>query len=142
MRRTKTISAIIAALLLSGCASQTQSTLYERLGERAGIDRIVARFIVSIETEPNIEKHFEKTDLDRFFDKLAEHICFLADGPCEYTGDSMVDVHTGMNISEAEFNLLAEMVLDAMDAEGIPHPTQNDLIARLVPLRPEVIYLP
>jgi hemoglobin len=54
----------------------------------------------------------------------------------------MVDVHTGMNISEAEFNLLAEMVLDAMDAEGIPHPVQNDLVARLVPLRPEIIYLP
>lgn len=86
-------------------------------------------------------KHFEATDLDRFYDKLAEHICFLADGPCEYTGDSMVDVHTGMNITEAEFNLLAEMVLDAMDKENIPHPTQNDLVARLVPLRSEVIYL-
>ena len=131
----------MALVLLAGCASQQQSTLYERLGEREGIDRIVARFIVSIESEPRVAKHFEATDLDRFYDKLAEHICFLADGPCEYTGDSMVDVHTGMNITEAEFNLLAEMVLDAMDKENIPHPTQNDLVARLVPLRSEVIYL-
>tara|TARA_R110002110_G_scaffold316722_1_gene529647 strand:- start:262 stop:678 length:417 start_codon:yes stop_codon:yes gene_type:complete len=133
---------IAAALCLSGCATTTENTLYDQLGQREGIDRIVARFIVSIESRPRVAKHFEKTDLDRFYDKLAEHICFLADGPCEYTGDTMVDVHTGMNISEAEFNLLAEMVLDAMDAEGIPHPVQNDLVARLVPLRSEVIYLP
>lgn len=36
----------MALVLLAGCASQQQSTLYERLGEREGIDRIVARFIV------------------------------------------------------------------------------------------------
>lgn len=132
---------VVSFLLMQGCASSGQGTLYERLGEREGIDRIVARFIVSIETEPRVAKHFQHTDLDRFYDKLAEHICHLADGPCEYTGDSMVDVHTGMNITEAEFNLLAEMVLDAMDKENIPHPTQNDLVARLVPLRGEVIYL-
>ena len=132
--------AILTVLLIASCTTAPQKTLYSELGERKGIDRIVARFIVSIESEPSIAKHFDKTDLDRFYDKLAEHICFLADGPCKYTGDTMEDVHTGMNINEAEFNLLAEMVLDAMDEEDIPHNVQNDLVARLVPLRSEIIY--
>jgi hemoglobin len=53
----------------------------------------------------------------------------------------MVDIHTGMNINESDFNHLVDLLINAMEAEGIPHRIQNQLLARLAPLRENIIYL-
>ncbi|MDZ7683751.1 MAG: group 1 truncated hemoglobin [Gammaproteobacteria bacterium] len=78
-------------------------------------------------------------NLERFHEIFTTHLCQLAGGPCDYTGDSMVDIHVGMDIGEAEFNRVVEILLDAMEAEGIPRTAQNRLLARLAPLREEII---
>ncbi len=46
-----------------------------------------------------------------------------------------------MNINEKDFNHMVDLLINAMDTEGIPHRIQNQLIARLAPLRKEIIYL-
>ncbi|MEO8011640.1 MAG: hypothetical protein ABI650_08360 [Dokdonella sp.] len=42
--------------------------------------------------------------------------------------------------AEAQFNAVVGHLLDAMDARGIPRTAQNRLIARLAPMRGDVIY--
>jgi hemoglobin len=44
-----------------------------------------------------------------------------------------------MDISEREFNWFVEGVERAMDRVGLPLPVQNRLLARLAPMRDEVI---
>ncbi|MCG8311693.1 MAG: group 1 truncated hemoglobin [Pseudomonadales bacterium] len=104
------------------------------------IEKITGNFIYEIGLNESISKHFEETDLDRFYNKMVEHLCEVSDGPCEYTGDSMIDVHTNMNINEAEFNLVVDLLINALNRSDIPHPTQNKLLARLAKLRGEMLY--
>ena len=124
--------------LLTGCASQP--SLYEQLGRQQGIDAIVGRFIYNLESEPRVSRYFERTNLNRFYEKFGEHMCEMANGPCIYTGDSLLQVHNGMNITEQDFNLLVELLMDAMDQENVSQVTQNQLVKLLVPMRPDVIY--
>jgi hemoglobin len=56
-----------------------------------------------------------------------------------YTGDSMAESHKGQNVSRSDFNALVEDLIAAMDEQGISVPVQNRLIARLAPMRPDVI---
>lgn len=49
-------------------------------------------------------------------------------------------MHRGLAISEAQFNAVVEHLIDAMDAQRIPQAAQNRLIARLAPMRKDVIY--
>jgi hemoglobin len=51
----------------------------------------------------------------------------------------MAESHKGQNVSRSDFNALVEDLIKAMDSEGIPVPTQNRLLARLAPMRGEVI---
>jgi hemoglobin len=51
----------------------------------------------------------------------------------------MAESHKGQNLTRSDFNALVEDLIDAMDAEGISVPNQNRLIARLAPMRGEVI---
>ncbi|WP_434680063.1 group 1 truncated hemoglobin [Pseudomonas sp. R1-18] len=127
--------------LLVGCAQQParDDSLYQALGERAGIQRIVEGMLLNVAKDPRIVEHFRKVDIERLRDKLVEHLCVDSGGPCRYTGDSMAEAHKGQNLTRSDFNALVENLIAAMDAEKIPVPTQNRLIARLAPMRGEVI---
>ena len=127
--------------LLAGCAQQPpeDDSLYLALGERPGIQRIVEGMLLNVARDQRIVEHFRKVDIVRLRDKLVEQLCVEAGGPCRYTGDSMAESHKGQNLTRSDFNALVEDLIDAMDAEGISVPNQNRLIARLAPMRGDVI---
>lgn len=132
---------LMLALLLSACAQQTpkDDRLYRDLGERPGITRIVEGMLLNIARDERIVERFRRIDIQRLRDKLIEQFCVEAGGPCVYTGDSMAESHKGQNVSRSDFNALVEDLIAAMDEQGISVPVQNRLIARLAPMRPDVI---
>ncbi|MGZ7455400.1 group I truncated hemoglobin [Pseudomonas sp. Ma2-10] len=132
---------LILALLLSACVQQPpkDDSLYRDLGERPGITRIVEGMLLKIAKDERIVERFRKIDIQRLRDKLIEQFCVEAGGPCVYTGDSMAESHKGQNVSRSDFNALVEDLIAAMDEQGVSVPVQNRLIARLAPMRPDVI---
>ena len=52
----------------------------------------------------------------------------------EYKGGDMKTVHANMNISNAEFNALAECLYSALEKHNVPYSMQNKLIAMLAPM--------
>ena len=128
-------------LLLAACAQQAprDDGLYRALGEEPGIVRIVEGMLLGSARDPRIARHFLDIDIERLRDKLIEQLCFESGGPCVYTGDSMEESHKGMRLTPSDFNALVEHLQDAMDAEGVPTPAQNRLLARLAPMRGQVI---
>lgn len=131
---------LILVLLQNGCSSVPQSSLYERLGGALVVEQIVDNFIMEIGFDQQIYAFFAESDIDRFKQKMTEHLCLVADGPCQYSGDSMHDVHANMGVKEGDFNRTVDLLVNAMTKAGVPHPLQNQLIARLAPLREEIIY--
>ncbi|MGG5873848.1 group I truncated hemoglobin [Pseudomonas peli] len=132
---------LVVVLSLAACAQQApkDDSLYRDLGEQAGITRIVEGMLLNIAADPRIVRYFENIDIVRLRDKLVEQICVEAGGPCTYTGDSMEESHKGQNLTPGDFNALVENLQDAMSAQGVPMPAQNRLLARLAPMRAQVI---
>ncbi len=128
-----------ACFWLSSCAS-THSTLYQEIGGAPKISQITDNLIYEISFNEDVAEYFKNTNIDRFREKLNEHLCLVVDGPCKYTGDSMFDVHKGMQINESHFNKTVELLIIAMTQADIPHTTQNKVLARLVPMRSEITY--
>ena len=131
---------LTSIMLTTGCpSSQPKDDLFQQLGGLPGIERFVGIFINEIGESKEIRPYFEDTDLDRFREKQIEHICLLSGGPCTYTGDSMMESHRGMGINEADFNALVDTAIRAMNKAGYSVATRNRLLARLAPLRGEVM---
>ncbi len=128
----------LTALLLAS-ASAAADSLYQELGERAGIERAVDAVLVEVKADKRIGDLFAETDFPYLRERLVEQICFLADGPCEYTGLSMEEAHSGMAISRREFNWFVEDVETGLNKAKIPLKAQNDLLARMAKLRGDVI---
>lgn len=132
---------LVMVLTLAACAQQPpkDDSLYRELGEQAGITRIIEGMLLNIAADPRIVRHFENIDIERLRDKLVEQICVEAGGPCTYTGDSMEESHKGQNLTPSDFNALVENLQEAMSAQNVPMPAQNRLLARLAPMRAQVI---
>ncbi len=57
-----------------------------------------------------------------------------------YEGPDMVEVHSGMEITEAEFDIFVEIIIDAMELAEISYSARNKLLALLAPMREDIIY--
>ncbi|XXD93385.1 group 1 truncated hemoglobin [Pseudomonas sp. Z3-8] len=135
------IAMLVLIGLLSACTQplSRDDSLYQDLGAQAGITRIVEGMLLNIARDERIVERFRKIDIERLRDKLIEQFCLETGGPCIYTGDSMAESHKGQNISRSDFNALVEDLIAAMDEQRVPVPVQNRLIARLAPMRGEII---
>ncbi|PCK31399.1 group I truncated hemoglobin [Pseudoalteromonas piscicida] len=134
----------LAALLciLTGCNATTpQRSLYEQIGGNAGAQKLVDAFIQQIGNDEVILPYFKASNVSHFREGFITHLCDTLDGPCDYQGDNMVQIHTGMNITESDFNRVVDLLINAMNEVGIPHGIQNKILARLAPMRGEIIKL-
>jgi len=130
--------------VLTACSMHLQSpdkSLYEKIGGQAVIENLVDEFIKNIANDKQVFHYFKKSDVTHFRNGFISHFCDVIDGPCEYKGDSMVDIHTGMNINEADFNRIVELLIDAMEKVGINYQLQNEVLSRLAPMRKDIIHL-
>jgi hemoglobin len=131
---------VLVVALLAACAALPRPSLYDELGGQAGIERLASALIVESKADPRIADLFAETDVDYFRDRLEEQLCEIAGGPCEYTGLPMSDAHSGMDISEREFNWFVEDLERAMRSIGLSLSTQNRLLARLARMHEDVIH--
>lgn len=120
-------------------SSTAPAGLYQALGEKAGIERLVDDFVNRAVKDPRIGAHFKDTKPAALKESLADQFCQLSGGPCKYEGADMKSAHADMDINKGHFNALVEVLQSAMDAQGIPFAQQNRLLALLAPMHRDVI---
>ncbi|PCC13741.1 group I truncated hemoglobin [Pseudoalteromonas sp. JB197] len=130
---------LLATSVLAGCSSKPKQSLYQQINGNAGIEKLVDSFIYQIGNDRQVFHYFEHSNITHFRQGFISHLCALTNGPCEYKGDSMVAIHTGMNINEKDFNHVVDLLINAMDEQNIPHSVQNKIISKMAPLRSEII---
>ncbi|MES2761957.1 MAG: group 1 truncated hemoglobin [Bacteroidota bacterium] len=120
------------------------ATLYTRLGGITPITAVVDKFIGNCATNSFIGPRFSATAADnyrlQFFRyNLIDQICAGSGGPCQYKGKTMLQAHTGMNITGAEFDTLVTQLVKAMNFYNVPAQEQGDLAAILLPMKTDVV---
>jgi hemoglobin len=99
----------------------------------------VDEFANIILADERINFTFAEANLDKFKQLLFEQLCELTDGPCRYTGRDMRTAHAKLNLTNAQFNALAEDLYQAFDREQVPYRLQNEVIALLAPMQHDIV---
>ena len=114
-------------------------SLYAALGGSAGIRRIVADLVQTVQADARIRDSYDGADFVRLAAKLEEQFCEVSGGPCKYSGKDMKSIHEDLAVNRAQFNALVEDLQQAMQKNDVPSRTQNRLLARLAPMHREVV---
>lgn len=130
---------LFAICAIASCPAVFANTLYERLGGESGVARFVDQTIDLTASEPLTKRSFDKVDLKKLKLKIAEHICALTSGPCKYSGDPMKIVHQGLDITEAEFYGMVEILRGTLNRSEVPENAKNELLRILAPMKREIV---
>lgn len=120
----------------------SDASLYQALGERAGIETVVAGMLKRSAANPRIADKFKGIKLQALQEQISDQLCELTGGPCHYEGNSMRDAHEELALTMAHFNALVEDLQEALDEQGVPFRTQNRLLAILAPMYRDVLKSP
>ena len=131
----KTLFATMGCAVLVACAPMAADANFQGLGGKPGIKQIVDTLIPLVLADPRIKESFTDIDMKKLALRLEEQFCVLSGGPCTYQGKDMTEIHDGLNITNAQFNALAEDLQLAMERNGVPARFQNKLIAKLAPMQ-------
>lgn len=120
------------------------STLYDRLGGIEAISLVVDKFLTNVASDNVINQRFGPTvanesRLKLLRNNLIDQICQGTGGPCQYKGKTMLQAHTGMNITTAEFNALVGDLVSALDFYDVPEKEKSELLAVLGPMQTDIV---
>ncbi|MFM2121356.1 MAG: hypothetical protein RL722_2824 [Pseudomonadota bacterium] len=139
-RRLAAVSIIGLALGTSSfVAHAADKTLYERLGGKPALEAVVNELWTIASADKRINARFANTKPEVFAGKLVEFLCVGTGGPCKYSGRDMKTTHTGMKITEAEFNALAEDIVKVLDKFKVPAKEKGEVMAILGGMMGDVI---
>ena len=130
-----------ASLLLSACGTMQpkEKSLYERLGGKEAIVAVIDDFVGNVAADDRINKRFANSNPVRLKSQMVDFVCQGTGGPCKYTGRDMKSGHTGMNITEAEFNALVDDLVKTLDKFKVPAKEKNDLLSLLGSMKGDII---
>ena len=117
-------------------------SLFERLGGKEGITKVVDAFLANTTHNDVTKKRFVKLPKDRvekLRNNMIAQICKESGGDCEYTGKSMKDAHKGMKVTDAEWNATVSALKAALDENKVGENAQNDLIAAIAPMKDDIV---
>ncbi|WP_298090290.1 group 1 truncated hemoglobin [uncultured Sphingomonas sp.] len=113
--------------------------LWRAFHGQAGVDRIVDDLVARNQADPRITDIFKGQDMVRLRRTLKEQFCYLLGGGCSYSGRNMKDAHRNMGVQQADMAALVENLQAAMRKEGVSFPAQNRLLAKLAPMKRDVV---
>jgi len=142
-----------------GGEPQTRPTLYQRLGEEAGVQTLVADFVRRALADPRV--NWKRTgvrsggflglgrrsaqwtptedDIDRLELHLAQFIAVAGGGPTQYEGRNLAAVHDGLAISNAEFDASIGALKASLDALKVGTDEQKELLALFESARSQIV---
>jgi len=119
----------------------SEESLYDRLG---GHDSLVALARTTFNNHCKnelIKNRYVNSDPEEVVRKVGEFMCAGFGGKEAYTGNDMLTAHTGMNISEEEFNAVVDDVMKALDTHNAGQREKDEILAALWSMRPEIVHV-
>lgn len=150
--RSRCLSAILVLLgaaatsaFLSGPIvgqTATEKSLYERLGGYEAISAVVNDFAPKLFADPQVGPFFKGMGADTrqsFIQKNINLVCNVTGGPCKIISRPAKTAHAGLGITEAEFNVVVNHLVDTLDKFGVPAAEKQELLSIIGTLKPDIV---
>jgi len=134
----------LGTFMVSPGLSQTsmEKSLYERLGGYGAISAVVNDFAEKLFVDPDVGPFFKGMGTDTrksFIQKNINLVCNVTGGPCKVLSRPAKTVHAGLGITQKEFDIVANHLIDTLDAFNVPAKEKQELLAIIDTLKPDIV---
>ncbi|MCK6509461.1 hypothetical protein L6R29_05765 [Myxococcota bacterium] len=120
---------------------EATGSLYQRLGEEAGIQKVVGDFVNRVVADSKINGYFLNSTVDgqRFTGCLFKQIGQATGGPQKYDCKGMKETHQGMGISKQDFTDLVGHLVDSLKDAKVAQADIDAVVAVLAPMEKDIV---
>lgn len=127
---------------VKGTAVQKEKTLYERLGGYDAVSAVVESFADKLFNDPRINSFFKGMGTDtrrQFKQKNKNLVCNVTGGPCKVISRTAKETHAGLGITEKDFNIVAQHLVDTLNEFKVPEREKKELLDIIASLKPDIV---
>ncbi|MCF2146005.1 group 1 truncated hemoglobin [Desmonostoc muscorum LEGE 12446] len=95
------------------------STLYDKIGGKATIEKVVDELHKRIVADNTLKPFFASTDMVKQRNHQIAFFSQIFEGPKEYSGRAMDKTHTGMALQQSHFDAIAKHLSESMSVAGV-----------------------
>jgi hemoglobin len=114
------------------------STLYDRLGAAAGVQRFLHEFYDRLLRDQRLAGFFRDVPMSNLIRMQAEFFAAALDGPQAYAGRRLTEVHAGRNITAEHFNCFCQHLLETLEAHGAEAADIREVVHRVALLKNDI----
>jgi hemoglobin len=117
-------------------------SLYTRLGGYDALVAVTKDFIGRLATDPQLAKFFtglNDTSKARVESHVVDFLCEKTGGPCIYTGQDMKTAHTGLHITDTEWNTSAAHLTETLNKFKVPQKEQDEVMAAIGAMKGDIV---
>jgi hemoglobin len=121
-----------------------EKSLYERIGGYDALSAVVDEFMKRLAEDKQLARFLVGLSDDskkRLRQHLLNQFCQATGGPCLYTGREMKTVHTGLKITESDWDIAAKALVDTLDKFKVPKKEKDEVVAFVVSLKKDIVGL-
>ena len=122
--------------------SDKGKSLYERLGGYEAISAVVDDFAPKLFADSRIAHFFRGMGDDTkqgFRQKNKNLVCNVTGGPCKIISRPAKTVHGGLGITEREFNIVVEHLVQTLEKFNVPQAEKSELLEIIGSLKPDIV---
>ena len=117
-------------------------SLYDSLGQQAGITTAVDHFYVRVLGDPTLAPYFEGADVDKVREHQVALLSTVSGGPEQYSGRSMELSHRRLGVTDAAFDTVVGHLGATLDDLGVAPEVRDQVAAVLVAQREHIVTVP
>ena len=121
-----------------------QESLYERLGGYEAISAVAHEFAGRLFTDRQVGPFFRGMGTDTrqsFIQKNINLLCNVTGGPCKILSRPARTVHTGLGITESDFNVVVNHLVETLDGFNVPAMEKQELLSIIGTLKSDIVGL-
>ncbi|RLM50125.1 group 1 truncated hemoglobin [Halorubrum sp. Atlit-28R] len=110
----------------------SNETLYERLGGEPAIGAVVNEFYDRVLDDDRVNHYFDDVDMADQRSHQTKFLSAVTGGPIQYEGEEMATAHEELAITDAEFEVVAthlDEALRAFDVDDADHEAVMEAVA-------------
>ena len=140
----KIIFSLSVCFILIGNVSNavSQESLYKRLGGYDAIAAVSDDFIARLASDHTLNKFLiglNEESQKRLRQHLVDFICNVTGGPCLYLGRDMKTAHTGLHITDAEWDLGTGHLIETLNKFNVPEKEKEELLSAVSSLKSQIV---
>ena len=138
--------ALLFTILFSATITRAQEaepkSLYDRLGGYNAISAVVEDFAPKLFNDPKVGRFFVGMSTDtkeQFKQKNKNLICNVTGGPCKVISRPPKTAHAGLGITEDDFNVVVQHLVDTLNKFKVPDAEQKELLGIIGSLKKDIV---